>query len=191
MRGKNDHGFMMLLLAMTLMGCGSSPTKESNQEGYFESPFHPGEGSPLFVAKRSILLLKTPHRDAVVVSGAQIGAGDTLDYDKMIYRVIQPLEVIVPSTENIEATSYGNIADFCPDCRKDKTITLREGQKINVLESLGEGWYLVEIDSEVFSMECFWCNDPVQTEWWVHVKVGSKLGWILINDDDVFQDRTF
>lgn len=191
MEGKNNHAFMVSLLVLASLSCGNSPTKGSNQAGYFESPFHPGEGAPLFVAKRSISLLKTPQRDAGVVSGGQIGAGDTLDYDKVIYRVVQPLEMAIPSTENTEATSYGNIADFCAECGKDKPITLRAGQKINVLERLGEGWYLVEMNGEILEMECVWCNDPIQTEWWVRAKVGSMQGWILINDDDVSEYRTF
>lgn len=77
--------------------------------------------------------------------------------------------------------------------RTSSSVTLKPGSRVEVLTSIGEGYYLVRYRGKVYEVMRFWeepgssrrapgeMTRPMQNAWWVQVETrGGTRGWIRL-----------
>lgn len=172
----------------------SSPNKS---DILFSTGLPPGEGIPSFKSKMNLQPLLKPNLDSPPVPGMEIKKGTILNFTETLYQTIEPGSIIIKETQKLEVTNYGNIQYLSRDdyysSGKQTNLTLKKGDKINVLQNRAEGQMFFEYQGNIYAGSCQPCYDAsYKTAWWVKVNLLSKSGWVLINENTVeFLKRQF
>ena len=160
----------------------------------FESELGPGEGTPVFVAKKDLNVYENPTEKSRLIKGVNILKGEKIDFDQTRFRTIKPGLVNVLTTDSTTVSSYGKIDFLSRDDyshnHKEKLITFKSGESFELLQYRAEGHYLIRIDGEVIDIHLrknlMISSEPV-TEWWVQAldKQKKPIGWVLIDEKKV------
>jgi hypothetical protein len=160
----------------------------------FESELWPGEGIPVFLAKKNLKLYEEPSLNSQVIKGDTISKGEKIDFGMTRFRTIKPGKLDVLVTDSTTVSSYGAI-DYLSEedyyhSGKEKVITFKSSESFEILQYRAEGNYFFRINGEVVTFtpekNMKISSEPV-TEWWVQALDMQKkpIGWVLIDEKNI------
>lgn len=173
----------------------------------FDSELWPDEGRPTFRAKTDQLSLhKKPEKSSPIVEKYYIKKWQLITFGQTLYRNIRAGEIKIIKLMNWEGRVFGNIR-YLSDKLYYSDIPLKKfsfhpGEIIGYLQDRAEGSCIIRWKNKIVEMDtCPWPNheskdfitisDPIN-EWWIRVTEKKKpVGWLLIDENLVEEERTF
>ena len=161
---------------------------------HFTSELWPGEGRPGFKARKDLTVYKEPSEESEPVRGKRVKAGERIEFTETRFQTIDPVLITLEDDLRIEVSDYGarsylSARDYYHSGR-GRTLELKRGAAVKVLQYRAEGDFLFEVDGRVYGGRCdpCWSASP-KTLWWVRTTLG---GWIRVDAGSVeFLERTF
>ena len=156
----------------------------------FETKSWPGEGVPVLIARTDSLILRQSPRTESPTIAVPYREGWKVPFDESIHRTLKSQIIVVKRTKAIEIS-----------CGKSVTYTFTEGEEIEYLQYVAEGYSAARVGGRVclvpfeFEVETFGSDlEQPDTEWWVRVIYGDGTtpGWLLVEDGQIsFGKREF
>jgi len=173
----------------------------------FESELWPEEGRPVFTAKSDRLILyENPSKKSHAIQNHGIKKGEKIAFDETRYINIKAGIVEVKKQTDLSGNSYGIISYFTRSkyyaASPTKKYSFSEGSIISYIQYRAEGSCLININNEIIALDyCPWLDseeknfnmksEPIN-EWWIRVVKNRKpIGWLLIENAFVQEDRSF
>lgn len=187
---------VLIFLLMALLSLGNAVTYG------FESELWPGEGVPVFKAKKDIAVNMYDKPNGKVTKKYQFKSKEKIAYSASLYRTTKVGRVKVTSVTTLSGVNFGNIKYLSEklyesDDVDEVDIKFKKDEVFDYLQYRAEGACLVSYKQNVIELEfCAWAaggNDAFKlvrepkTEWWIK----TTQGWLLIDEKTLDISREF
>jgi hypothetical protein len=165
--------------------------------GIFEIAILQGEGPHIFRARTNELPLRnTPSLTSPIGVKVKTSPGQQLTYDNELSRTTRVGHFKVLSGAQIEGRLFGPLSqlsrqDYYYGNFSRTNTAVAPGTTVEYLQYRAEGSCFIRIDGNAIEaspcpeidMSKFKVEGEPQTEEWIHVKIGSSSGWVLVSGD--------
>ncbi len=165
--------------------------------GIFEISILQGEGPHVFHARTKQLPLRDgPYVASPIAVSVKTSPGQQLVYDQELSRTTRVGHFKVLAVAQIEGRLFGRLTqvsrrDYYYGSVGRVNSTVVPGTTIQYLQYRAEGSCFVRIDGNVIEVSpCpeidaakFKLESEPLTEEWIHVKIGSANGWVLVSGE--------
>jgi len=176
------------------------------QASAFVSELWPNEGRPVFRSKVVVLFLHEQPSVKSKIKKQEVERGKLITFDETQYRNVRSGTIRVLKAASLRGRNFGTSdglsrARYYSDI-PERLFDFKHGESIEYLQDRAEGSCIIKRKGEIIELSsCPWLDETSKeyqiiskpiNEWWIRVVMNKKsIGWLLIDDKTVAEDRKF